>query len=188
MFPVIGRMMEEDQTARITAAEAAAQLRANYLSLQDDPQLQEAIAERDNPGGPPTIPFSADDWYQLAATKAEESFNHSPSVVTPSLEAAQRDSGQYRPPILRTATAPTGSSGVTDKMSSVALHEARRTVSAENPPCHPLPNNHRLASPQDLGGAMNRSDQFGGQDHRRTSLYEEDGSNKRRRTDVHFRP
>jgi len=31
---------------------------------------------------------------------------------------------------------------------------------------------------------MNRSDQFGDQDHRRTSSYEEDGSNKRRRTDI----
>jgi serine/threonine protein kinase len=187
MFPVIGRMMEEDQTARITAAEAAAQLRANYLSLQDDPQLQEAIAERDNPGGPPAVPFSADDLYQLAATKAEGSFNHRPSVVIPSLEAAQRDSGPYRPGILRTTTAPTGSSGATDKMSSVALHEARRTVSAENPPYHPLPDNPRLTSSQDLGGAKNRSDEFGGQDHRRTSSYEEDSSNKRRRTDPHFR-
>jgi serine/threonine protein kinase len=188
MFAVIKRMMEEDQTVRITAAEAAAQLRANYLRLQDDPQLQEAITERHNPGGPPAIPFTTDDWYQFEGAKAERSFNHRPSAVMPSLEAAQRDSGPYRPAILRTTTAPTGSSGATDKMSSVALHEARRTVSAENPPCHPLPNNHRLASPQDLGGAMNRSDQFGGQDHRRTSSYEEDGSNKRRRTDVHFRP
>jgi serine/threonine protein kinase len=188
IFTIIERMMEEDQTVRITAAEAAAQLRDKYLRLQDDPQLQEAITERDNPGGPPAIPFSTEEWLsQFGGVKAERSFNYSQSAVMSSPEAAQRDSGPYHPVILRTATAPTGSSGATDKMSSVALHETRRTVSAENTPYHPLPDNPRLGSSQDLGGAMNRSEGFGGQDHRRTSSYEEDGSNKRRRTDVHFR-
>jgi hypothetical protein len=66
MFPVIKRMMKEDQTERITAAEAAAQLGANYLSLQDDPELQEAITERDNPGGPPAVPFTDDDRKQFS--------------------------------------------------------------------------------------------------------------------------
>jgi serine/threonine protein kinase len=185
MFPVIKRMMEEDQTTRITATEVAAQLRANYLSLQDDPELQEAITERDNPGGPPAVPFTDDDRKHFRPGEGGVSFNHLPSNFM-SLQAAQRDTGQHHPPLFRNATAPTGSSGATEKMAGVGL-ETRRTVSSENTPYHHLPENSRLTSPRDLGGAMPRPNTFGNQDHRRSSSYEDDTSKKRRRTDANFR-
>jgi hypothetical protein len=103
-----------------------------------------------------------------------------------SLQAAQRDTGPHHPPLFRNATAPTGSSGATERMAGVGLHETRRTASSENTPYHHLPENPRLDSPHDLGGAMPRLNTFGNQDHRQSSSYEDDASSKRRRTDANF--
>jgi serine/threonine protein kinase len=183
MFPVIKRMIEEDQKTRITAAEAAAQLKANYLSLQHDPQLQEEITERDNPGGPPALPFTDDDWKR--PDDGRMCLDQRPSNIT-ALQAGQYDTGPPQAPIYRTATAPTGSSGATEKMAGVGLHEARRTVSSDNTPYYHLPENPRLASSHDVGGPIPRPDAFVTQDSRRSSSFDEDGGNKRRRTEVNF--
>jgi len=183
MFPVIRRMMEEDPKSRITAAEAAAQLRANYLSLQHDPQLQEEIIERENPGGPPAVLFTDDDWKRPDEGRMCLD-QRQPAIMAH--QAAQHDIGPHQVPIYRTATAPAGSSGATDKMAGVALHETRRTLSSENTPYYHVPENPRPLSSHDLIGTMPRPDAFGGHDNRRSSSFNEDGSNKRRRTDDDF--
>lgn len=184
MFPVIKRMMEEDPKSRITAAEAAAQLRANYLSLQHDPQLQEEITERENPGGPPAVMFTDDDWKR--PDDGRMCLDQRQSTIM-ALQAAQYDIGPHQPPIYRTATAPAGPSGATDKMAGVALHETRRTLSSENTPYYHLPEKPKALSSHDLGGSMPRRDLFWGQDNRRSSSFNEDSGNKRRRTEVEFR-
>jgi hypothetical protein len=159
MFPVIERMMEED------------------------PQLQEAVTEGDNPGGPPPLPLPTNDIGQMIPDDAGLFSDHRPATTMSGQEAqAQHNTGPYRPPIFRTATAPIGSSGATEKMAGVGLHKTSRTASSNNTPYHHLPKNPRLASSQDLGESMPRPDSFSNQHNRRSSSHEDDDGNKRRKT------
>jgi serine/threonine protein kinase len=184
MFQVIERMMDEDQKTRITAMEAAAQLRANYLSLQEDPQLQEAIRERHNPGGPPADDVDSDR-IRFRIAEAGVSFTHG-SPATISGGVIPHDNGLYRHPMIRTATAPAGSSGANEKMIDAALYEKKRPVSSEDTSHRHPPANPRLVAPLDLEGAMQPSKGVGMQNDTRSSSMEENSSNKRRKTDVHF--
>jgi len=184
MFPVIGAMMDEDQKTRITAAEAAAQLNANYLNLQKDPQLQEAIRERNNPGGPPADIFY-DEWIQLQSAQARVSSTRRSPNTTPG-GALQHDNGPYRPSVVRTSTAPAESSGATEKMVDIALQETKRSASSEDISHRHPPPNRRLALLLDLGGAMQPPEGFGLQNHARSPSMEENSSNKRQKTSVHF--
>jgi serine/threonine protein kinase len=178
MFPVIQRMLDEDQKTRITAAEAAAQMRANYLGLQDDPQLQEAIIVWNNPGGPPAETFDL-EWNQFGTA-----YVHNISTIMPNIPA-QYDNVPNRLPLMQTATAPTSSTGQTEKMNGVALDETKRPASSEDNSHHQPHPNQRSAPPRYLGGAMPSLDGFASQSHRRSSSMEDSG-NKRRRTDAPF--
>jgi serine/threonine protein kinase len=129
LLPIIRDMLQEDPRNRCTAAEAAARLSSHYLGLQADTQLQRPFEYQDNPGGPPA------DWDGRHSYGSEDNSNPRRSAILQNPEYGPCS----RPELLRTATAPAGTSGSGDEMVAMDVEGVKRPASSTEPKSHPPP-------------------------------------------------
>ena len=147
MIPTILGMLEEDQSKRITASEAAEALERHYQSLQADSQLRRPIEVPDNPGGPPASDESAWDHsdhmpqvqgqyigplplHNTSSFYLTRSRALSPSEYDEITPRAQEGSF-HRPPPLRRMPATFDSTGATGQLDDLGLQDKKRSASEE---------------------------------------------------------
>ena len=123
LLPIIRKMLEEDQRQRINAFDARKALKAHYLTLQSNSQLQQDIQWRDNPGGP-SIDWDGDRW-------SEAPPNRTNSTTRSGKAAFQFEEPRPRLFMPQQMSSSFHSTGATPQLHDLGVHERKRSSSAE---------------------------------------------------------
>jgi len=172
MFPIIHKMMEEDQDKIITATDARSALKTHYLGLQSDQQLRKAILENEHYDDP-------DRWKVFDNVQLPQSGMIRPGMTGHS--PFQTDGPSPRPPVQRAITAssifPSPTMG---PPAGQLLHMDARPMTS---PEAQLPGSNipqPMAKAAEFGGPVTALNELHLMDRKRSISTEEINSNKRR--------